>query len=306
MPTNAHGNFSDRKLVVFGAGYIGGTVAAHARAAGAQVTAITRNAHAAETIRAQGMDVVVADIVEGRWHDRVPSSPDFVLYCASGGGAGLDGYARSYRQGLATVIDWLKDRGAASALVYTSSTSVYPQGGGALVDESSATATPGEDRIGILAATEQAIMTASKAYARAFILRLSGIYGPQRHALLDEVRTGCVSGDPESHLNLIHRDDVVSAILRSFESPTAGVGGVFNVSDGSPATRGEIAHWVSQQLGLTNPQFTGAMRSTRRPMPLDRVILNEKIRRQLDWTPKYPSYREGYRGLFQEPPAMAL
>jgi len=285
---------------VFGAGYVGGFVARKAREHGATVTAVTRNQKAVAAMLADGIHAIEADLVDGAWEGAIAPRPDFVLYSASPGGAGMENYVRSYRLGLERVTQWLRDFGSASTFVYTSSTSVYPQDQHALVDEQAPTSAAGEDRPGILVHAEVTARAATMAYRRAFILRLAGIYGPQRHALLDAVKSGVVSGRPQDWLNLIHRDDIADAVLRCFAAPVAIASQTLNLSDGSPATRDEIVRWVAGRLGLALPKFTGVPRSSRRTAPLDRVIVSTQAREVLGWAPRFGSFREGYEPLLEE------
>ena len=85
-------------------------------------------------------------------------------------------------------------------LVYTSSTSVYSQGGGVQVDET-VPATGASERAQLLLDAEARLKSNAGACARWFVLRLAGIYGPGRHHLLEQVRAGEVSGTAEHHLN---------------------------------------------------------------------------------------------------------
>jgi nucleoside-diphosphate-sugar epimerase len=173
-----------KRLVVFGCGYVGTAVALEAQARGLAVTALTRNTASAVVLREQGMETVVADLADESWHEQVPATPDFALNCVSGGGGGLDDYQRSYVRGMESIVRWAEAAGSVGTLVYTSSTSVYPQGGGGRIDESAPTEEAGE-RGQVLLAAERALSRAQGVANRWFILRLAGIYGPGRHYLLD-------------------------------------------------------------------------------------------------------------------------
>ena len=122
---------TQKHLVVFGAGYVGVEVARQAITRGLRVTALTRNAIKATALRALGVEVIVADLAEGGWyvHPALAGGADFVLNCVSSGGGGIDGYRRSYVDGMRSVLAWVY-RVPVGTLVYTSSTSVYPQDGG--------------------------------------------------------------------------------------------------------------------------------------------------------------------------------
>lgn len=300
MSLFAHGNFSGRSLVVFGAGYVGGAVARQAAAAGLRVTALTRNAAKAAELRAAGVATVEADLAGPEWPARVPAEADFVLNSVSSGGGGVAGYQHSYVDGMRAVVAWAQ-RGRVGTLVYTSSTSVYPQGGGARVDENSSTQPAGERAALLLAAEALALGAAQPAggVARSFVLRLAGIYGPGRHHILDQLRGGEALPGAGAHvLNLAHRDDIVAAIGACFAAPATVAGGIFNVADDEPATKAELAAWVAARLGLPSPRFDPTIESRRRGAAVpDRVILNGRLKAQLGWRPAYPGFRAGYENL---------
>jgi len=286
-----------KRLVIFGCGYVGTAVAREALAAGVHVEALTRNAERAAALIKLGVGAVVADLATKSWHQRIAPAPEFVLDCVSSGGGCLDGYRRSYVGGVLSILDWAR-RGLLGTLVYTSSTSVYPQIGCALVDETASTAeTGGTGRV--LLDAEALIQNAGAVCDRWFILRLAGIYGPGRHHLLDQIRDAAVEiqGGGGHRLNLAHRDDIAAAVIAVFASAKEVRNRIFNVSDDAPATRAEVVQWLAAQVGRPAPRFTGGGASRGRGFPVlpDRLISNHRLKTELAWQPKYPSFREGYR-----------
>lgn len=197
-----------------------------------------------------------------------------------------------------SLTQWAARAGGAPSCVYTSSTAVYPQDGGVLVAESDAS--PSSEVAGgrgaLLRAAEELLTKNEGGIGRWFILRLAGIYGPDRMHLVSQVRTGVVSGMPDHHLNLAHRDDIVAAIWACFDAPPEIANQVYNVADDSRATKGEVAQWLAQRLELPLPRFTGAPVAGRTAVP-DRIVSNAKIKDDLGWRPKYPTFREGYMPL---------
>jgi nucleoside-diphosphate-sugar epimerase len=260
-----------------------------------RVTALTRNSEKAAVLRAMDMQVIEADLADPAWHDRVPAGPDYVLNCVSSGGGGAEGYRHSYLAGMKSVLSWA-EHAAAGTMVYTGSTSVYPQDNGALVDETAPT-TPQNERSGLLLETEN-LLRESTVFTRWFILRLAGIYGPGRHHVLDQIRTGQhLTGSATHRLNLAHRDDIGAAIWAAFAAPDNLANQVFNVADDAPATKGELATWLAESLQLPPPQFDPSAVSTRRRVVPDRIILNGKLRNALGWRPRYPDYQAGYASI---------
>jgi nucleoside-diphosphate-sugar epimerase len=306
MKADAPKNFAGRRLVVFGAGYIGAEVARQAVARGLRVTALTRNADKARALAAAGVEVVLADLATPEWHEKIEGGADFVLNSVSSGGGGVEGYTRSYVLGMRSVLAWVaREGGAVGTVVYTSSTSVYPQGGGVRVDETASTEGAKESALILLEAEKLLLAAAgldteispiSEYKPRAFILRLAGIYGPGRHHLLDQLRGGAteLAGRGDHRLNLAHRDDIVAAVWASFAAPTEVAGGVFNVADDGAATKAEVVAWLAARLGVPVPRFTGEAAAGRRAVVPDRLIANEKIKRVLGWRQAFPTFREGY------------
>lgn len=281
------------RLVVFGCGYLGREVALEGVRRGIAVQALTRNPATAAALEAQGIRTIVADLATDAWHERVPGPYDFAVNCVSSGGGGVDGYQRSYVDGMKSVVAWAAKGAAPGTLVFTSSTSVYAQTHGGTVDEEARVGGTG-DRRELLLQAESILQQNPAGVGRWFILRLAGLYGPQRVTLADQVRSGLVTGLRAQHLNLIHRDDACAAVWSALAAPEARANEVYNVADDGGTTRGEIAEWLAQQLGLPRPDFAAPAETAPKRSAADRIISAAKLRRQLGWAPRYPTFREGY------------
>lgn len=294
MSPDAQCFFEEKEIVVLGCGYVGGAVARAVAARGAHVHALTRNAGQAARLRDAGIAVVEADLAGADWHRRMPSRVDGVLNCVSSGGGGVDGYRHSYVDGMRSVARWAQG-GKIGTFIYTGSTSVYPQGDGAVVDESASTGGDSE-RAALLVEAER--LVPAGAWSRWFILRLAGIYGPGRHHLLDQLRAGeTLSGDGAHRLNLVHRDDIVAAVLAAWAAPASVRNEIVNLADDAPATKREVAAWLAARLGLPAPRFDPSAPSRRRAVTPDRVIANAKAARVLGWRPAHADFRAGYENL---------
>lgn len=293
MTLDADGNFSGKHLVVFGCGYVGSEVARQALARGVAVTALTRNAAKAEALRVSGCTVVTSDLASSEWHGQIAQPADLVLNCVSSGGGGVEGYRRSYVEGMASILAWSRSAAPAATIVYTSSTSVYPQGGGARIEEDSPTIGVGE-RPGLLLEAESLLRHGTSGAARWFILRLAGIYGPGRHHLLEQVKSGQVAGRGDYRLNVIHREDIAAGVWAAFGAPPEVRNEVINLADDGAAPKAEIVAWLAGRLGLPVPPFTGEPAAGRREVTPDRVIVNRKAKALLGWRPLFPTFREGY------------
>ncbi|MDE0575516.1 MAG: hypothetical protein OSB39_01075, partial [Opitutales bacterium] len=103
------------------------------------------------------------------------------------------------------------------------------------------------------------------------------------------------SGDGDRILNLIHRDDAVSAIFSVLQAGEHNIGRIYNVSDGNHSSRAEIVEWLAEKLGVDAPSFAGSDGSD----ASNRKISNDRIRDELNWTPVYSSFREGYNSILE-------
>lgn len=281
------------RIAILGCGYVGAEFAAQAKTHGHAVVGVVRSAESRDRLRARGLEAVACDLSTDDW-SALPSSADAVVFAASTGGAGVDAYAQVYDAGVKRALAWARRVGA-ERFVFTSSTGVYRQDDGAVVDEASPVGgTPTADAI---LAGERAALSSGLAHAT--VLRFGGLYGPGRHYLLDQLRRGenVIGGRVDHYVNYLHRDDAASAVLAALEGAPTGAR-VYNVTDGSPVTKAALAVWISAQLRLPAPVFDASapagprMRRTGQPQP-SRVVDAGSIRRELAWIPRFPNVYEG-------------
>jgi len=290
-------------VMIFGCGYTGTALAQYLMQVGVRVGALTRNSEQAARLRAMGVpEVVEADLEDAAWHSQLQGDYTALINCVSSAGGGLAGYEKSYVKGQQAILNWTQGRGI-QTYIYTSSTSVYPQDGGVDVEESADTSLAPETGK-LLLQSEQLIAAAATQFERWYVFRLAGIYGPQRHYLLNQLResAGVMPGRGNYTMNLIHRDDIIGALVRALSQPTAE-SGIYNLADDGATHKAEMAAWLAIQLGVKPPRFDPALSSPRLlrrggRMP-DRRILNAKVKAAFDWSPKYCDFRAGYQALLE-------
>jgi len=189
------------------------------------------------------------------------------------------------------------------SIVYLSTVGVYGDRDGAWVDED----TPprpdskrGHDR---RAAEDAWQKLGQRLGSPVAVLRLAGIYGPGRNALLQiargEARRVVKHGQV---FNRIHVADIAQAIDAAFARRASGI---FNVADDEPSPPGDVITFAAQLMGHDPPPeipFEQAAPSMS-PMALSfwqecRRVKNDKLKRELGVRLLYPTYREGLRALF--------
>jgi nucleoside-diphosphate-sugar epimerase len=189
-------------------------------------------------------------------------------------------------------------------IVYYSTIGVYGDHGGEWVDERSATLT--RTARGRVRLEDEARWTAAARLrgVEPDILRLAGIYGPGRNALVN-LRQGQSRRivKPGQVFNRAHVDDIAQltrlVLTRGLE------GQIWNVADDEPAPPQDVIVYAAGLLGLEPPpeeRFEGARLS---PMTAEFYADNKRVsiakaKTLLGFVPTYPSYREGLLALAEE------
>jgi nucleoside-diphosphate-sugar epimerase len=145
-------------------------------------------------------------------------------------------------------------------------------------------------------------------------LRYGGFYGSRDDVQLDLVRKRRfpIVGDGGGIWSWVHLDDAAAATVLALER---GAPGIYNVADDQPAPVREWLPALAESLGARPPR--------RVPRWLARLIVGEagvtimteirgasnaKAKRELGWTLRYPSWREGFRLAYRplDAPATSL
>ena len=190
-------------------------------------------------------------------------------------------------------------------LVYLSTVGVYGDSGGAWVDEDTSP-DPVTPRARNRRAAEQAWQDFGKSCGIAVaVLRLAGIYGPGRSALTQIARGEARRvSKPGQVFTRIHVDDIAQAIDAALAQRADGI---FNVADDEPAAPGDALVFAAGLLGVPPPPEIPYEQAAPSMSPMAqsfwqecRRVKNDKLKRKLGVTLRYPTYREGLRALFEE------
>ncbi|GAB6185781.1 SDR family oxidoreductase [Thermopirellula anaerolimosa] len=285
--------------LIVGAGYLGKRLAEAWQAQGDTVFAVTRSAEKAALFESEGLIPVVADVTRSKTLGRLPTV-DTLVFCVAYDRQSHESPYQVYAEGMRNVL--LSPAGESACIVHISSTGVYGDHAGEWTDECSPTRPVRQSAKALLEAEN--ILRSSPAGPRSIVLRLAGIYGPGRIPLLRNLIQDLVlPGEAEAVVNLIHVDDAVTAVLLA--SQDASRPNVFNVSDGQPVTRADFYRELARLLNLPVPRFDnpsqeGASEGSERSFNKGATrgtghkrVSNHKICRELGFSCRYPSYREG-------------
>lgn len=271
------------RVLVIGCGYVGLPLAGELARRGHEVFGVRRTA----APMPEGIIPVPCDITSSEQLARLPSNVDCVINMVSSTKGGVDEYRAVYLD--ATRAMWSRVR--CSKYVFTSSTSVYGQTDGSVVTEISP-AEPASATSRVLCEAEEWVVAQSPP---AIVLRVAGIYGPERgHLFLQYLRGEArIHGAGDRILNMAHRDDVVGVALVAIEKGRNGE--IYNVADDEPVTELAFFEWLSAQLGRELPPHASeADLSSRKRGFTSKRVSNAKLRCQLQYDLKYPTFREGY------------
>ena len=191
--------------------------------------------------------------------------------------------------------------------VYLSTTGVYGDCGGAVVDEDTPV-NPGsrlskprvaaENRLG-----EWAVGNGCELV----VLRVPGIYGPGRLGL-DRIREGVpvLQESGANPGNRIHVDDLASCCIAALSTEVPA--GIYNVGDGDHRTSTWFADEVARQAGLPAPPKVSRAEAAEQFSPMrlaflasSRVVDTTRMREILGVTPMYQNPVEGISASLESP-----
>jgi nucleoside-diphosphate-sugar epimerase len=315
------------RVLIVGCGYVGLPLGAELVRLGHEVFGLRRNASAEIELKAAGIKPLIADITKPEILAKLPCEFDWVVNCVSSTGGNAEDYRQVYLQGTRNLIEWLAPS-PPKKFVYTSSTSVYGQTDGSQVKESSPTA-PAAETAKILVETEKLLLASAFPLNRpsatfspsggegrdegasaakettpngqnmpafsAVILRVAGIYGPDRghwfkQFLKNEAR---IEGDGSRILNMIHRDDLIGCIIAALKSGRPGE--IYNAVDDEPVSQANFFQWLAATVGKYPPPSApeNPVEDRKRGVTNKRV-LNRRLKMELGYQFKYPNFRKGY------------
>lgn len=278
------------KVLLIGCGFVGERAADLFHEAGHEVIGITHSAESAARLSAlKAWRVLACDVSSSASVTALRAETGAVeafIHCASSSKGGAEMYQAVYVDGMKHLLAAYPE----ARPLYTSSTSVYSQTDGSLVDETSA-ADPGKDTGRLLLAAEELALRAGGSVAR-----LAGIYGPGRSFVLKNLLEGksgieVNDGAPEGRLlNQIHGDDAAAAIVHLTAQAAQGI---FNVVDDADMTQRACLEKLAPLFNLPVPGIKPPDPARKRGWTHKRVS-NTKLR-ATGWAPRYPDYFSALR-----------
>jgi nucleoside-diphosphate-sugar epimerase len=239
-----------------------------------------------------GLTWFEADLAQPETMKNLPTGITHILFSAAPNARTESDYRAVYFDGLRNVVQNAYSS-ALKRVLFVSSTAVYGEHGAEWVNEDTPV-NPKNFNGRVLLETEQWLSTFGREHALTTLsLRLSGIYGPGRTALLEKLKLGQV-GAPSSAAhwsNRVHVDDAAAAVvhLMEFEHPQS----TYLITDSTPLSMRTLYEALAQQVGgpvpavSESPAFVGSKR-----------LSNARLR-ETGFIFQWPDSRDGYRNIIQ-------
>ena len=268
------------RILIAGCGYVGEATADLFHSAGWNVEGWVHSKESAARLSAEPYSIRVIDVSQRGEVAKRAGTFDAVVHCASSRGGDADAYRQIYLNGAHNLLRVFTE----TKILFTSSTSVYAQRDASWVTEESETK-PLRETSRILLEVEKLVVEKG-----GIVVRLAGIYGPRRSALLSKFLKGTATIGPNNDrfVNLVHRDDIASALFLLLNRESQCAAQIYNVVDDEPILQSECYRWLAQRLNRPLPPIRESEQPRKRGDTNKRVS-NAKLH-QLGWTPAYPTF----------------
>jgi nucleoside-diphosphate-sugar epimerase len=308
------------KVFVAGAtGAIGKRLVPLLVSGGHEVVGTARSPGKANDLRALGVDPVVLDVMDAEAVGRAVSeaAPDVVVHQATA----LTGIGTNFRKfdDIFEETNRLRTAGTDNLLAAAKASGVerfvaqsfagWPyERVGSLVKSEDEPLDPNPPAnaartIAAIRHLEEAVVGARELVGIA--LRYGGFYGPGTSLSRDgefiepiRKRSFPIVGDGGGLWSFIHIDDAASATAAAIER---GERGIYNIVDDEPAATSVWLPYVAELIGAKPPRRVPAWLGRALAgehavsmMTQGRGASNGKAKRELGWSPQYPSWREGF------------
>jgi nucleoside-diphosphate-sugar epimerase len=308
-----------RVFVVGASGAIGSRVVPQLIERGHEVIGSARSPDKAERLRRLGAESVVLDALDARAiREAVAAAqPDAIVHQATAltGISDVKHLDRSFAQtnrlrseGTDNLLAAAREAGVGKFVAQSNANNRYAREGGPVKSEDDPL-----DPKPPAAARESAAalehLDKAVTGAGGIALRYGIFYGDPEDGLVEAVRARKfpIVGDGGGVWSFIHLDDAAAATVLALEQDGPAV---YNIVDDEPSPTREWLPELARILGAKPPHgfprllarlFAGEV-----PVVMtteSRGASNAKAKRELDWTLRYPSWRQGFADLYAEPTA---
>jgi nucleoside-diphosphate-sugar epimerase len=305
-----------RILVVGASGAIGTRLVPRLIERGHEVVGTSRSAGNAERVRALGAEPIALDLLDARAVRRtvLESGAEAIVHQATAladvrFGRSLDrSFALTNRlrtEGTDALLAAAGEAGVRRFVAQSFASYRYAREGGPVKTEDD----PLDPGPPAMARETNAAMTYLDTVvtdAGGIALRYGGFYGAANDGLVKPVRKRQfpVIGEGSGISSFIHLDDAAAATVLAVEGDQTGI---YNIADDEPAPMSEWLPALAKALGAKPPRhvpiwLAGLIAGKGMVMMAvgSRGASNAKAKRELGWTLRYPSWRQGFTAAYSQ------
>jgi nucleoside-diphosphate-sugar epimerase len=233
------------KLLVMGAGYVGMALLKRFQDYSHEIFITTTKEERVDKLKQFGKQVIVLNSTEDKDLQQLINACDGIIVLVAPNSS--QSYEETYLNSAKKISLALKNRRTPFYILYTSSTSVCEGQNGWVKEEMALD--PGSENAKILLETEHYYLNSG---ASTCILRLGGIYGPNRE-LTDRARRLSgkeMSGTGEESTNHIHLEDIIEGIVFCLEHSLTGI---FQLVNDDHTSRKKLYSGLCELLEVPSP-----------------------------------------------------
>ena len=280
--------------LIIGCGYLGERVARRWLHTDSTVFATTRSQTKAQLLLNANIRPIVGDVTSNKGSpncfQNLPEV-DTILWSVGFDRNAHASYHDVHVAGLLRILDQIPNE---PRVIFISSTGVWGTETAEEVSESTP-ACPTREAGKTLLTAENTLGNHPK--GPGVVLRLAGIYGPDRLPRLNDIRANKpIPADPASWLNLIHVDDAATVVCEIAELPSPAK--LYAVADMKPLRRDDWYQALAKFTNSPSPQWTAESTAGRGG---NKRVNASRVWNALHRQPHYPNAIEAMRLLLQKP-----
>lgn len=279
-------------MLIVGCGDVGSRIARATRARGDIVSCLVRSEESCRRLAADGLHAIITDLDQAAPAPSGLENISRIFYFAPPPATGrTDPRMQRFLAALPP--------GAKPRILYISTTGVYGNCDGAWVDETRPPNPQVERALRRYDAERQLLAWRDAAGGEVVILRVAGIYGPDKLPL-ERLRKQLpmIAADEAPWTNRIHIDDLVRVCEAAMANGRDGE--LYNVSDGHPGNMRDYFDRVADLFKLPRAPLVRLAEAEGKLsagllsyLSESRRLDNRRMRRELGVTLRYPSLNEG-------------
>lgn len=312
MPSNQNplgalpARFRRERVLIVGHGDVGQRIARLLNASsgagrGFQILALSRNSSRVAAIRSQGVKPLYGELDDVGSLRRFAGIATRVLHLAPPAALSTESEGWWLDARTTALMQALRLRSLPRSMVYASTTGVYGDCAGQCVRETRPVA-PTTPRAQRRVNAERAVRFAGRTGMRASILRIPGIYAPDREAGTPKARlmraTPALQSADDVYTNHIHADDLARACLRALWRGQAQR--VYHASDDTELKMGDYFDLAADLYALPRPpRISREQARVELPASLlsfmseSRRLSNQRLKKELGFRLHYPTVQQG-------------